>query len=463
MNPADKPNVSTTSSSSSSLLPFTGISQYAADFQAVLTKAVQVAQIPVTLLQSRDTLLLQKETSLGTLSSTVSDLAASLRSLGTLAAGNALGATSSDPGIVSITNTGATSATSYTINSITSAASAAQERTTSHFADSSATQVSPSGTLQLIAGSFHKTFDLTTNTLVGLRDKINSLGAGVTASILTTSTGNYLSITATSTGATHLQLLEDPNGTPSNILTSTNQGTDAVFQLNGINVTQAGNVVNSVIPGATFQILNSSTTPVTLSLQSDPTQLASALQDFATKFNALQSAVSAQVGPNGGPLTGDSVIRQLQTTLRQLTGYTSGSGTIHNLADLGLTFDNSGVLFFGQTKFSSLTSSQISDGFKFLGSATTGLGGFSAQLSQFSDPIDGLIQMETAGIARTDQHMQDQMAALNLRISTLQTSLTLRLEAADSLQAQLQQQQQAVTASLQGVSLALYGRNQTQF
>ena len=49
-------------------------------------------------------------------------------------------------------------------------------------------------------------FTLATNNLVTLRDTINSLNAGVTASILTTSGGNYLSISANSTGAATLHL-----------------------------------------------------------------------------------------------------------------------------------------------------------------------------------------------------------------------------------------------------------------
>jgi flagellar hook-associated protein 2 len=450
-------------SSVSNLLPFTGISQYAADFQAVLTKTLQIAQIPVTLLQSKDSAVIQKENALGSLSSSVADLATSLQSLGALSAGNALGVTSSDPTVVTATTSGATTATTYTINSVTTVATAASERSSSSFLNSSLTPVSSVGRLKLIAGSFSQEFNLTTNTLIGVRDQINSLGAGVTASILTTSGGNYLSITANSTGATNLQLVDDPQGTPANILTSTNQGSNAEFHLNGIDVKQAGNVVNSVIPGLTFTVLAQSATPVTLSVKTDPTQLSSALQDFVAKYNTLQSAIFAQVGPNGGPLTGDSVISQLQSTLRHLAAQTSTTGTVHSFADLGISFSSSGQASFNSTVFSSLSTTQVADGFKYLGSATTGVGGFSTQLSQYSDPIEGLIQMETAGLRQTDLHMQTQIDTLNTRISAMQAHLTFQLEAADALQAQLQAQQQEVQAGLQAVSLVLYGRNQTQF
>lgn len=456
---------SSTSVSPAVSIPFTGISQYASDFQATLDKAVQVANIPVTLLQSQDSMVLQKESALGTLSTAVANLATSLTSLGTLSSNQALGATSSDSSIVSATANGATAATSYTINSITSLAAAASERTTNPYADSSSTPVSSTGEMELVAGSFDQKFAVTTNTLVGLRDQINSMNAGVTASILTTSGGNYLSIAANSTGASTLKLIDDPNGTPSNILTGTNQGSDAVFSLNGINVDQTTNTVNSVIPGVTLSLLNTTptTAPVTISLQSDPTQLSSALQDLVTNYNALATAINAQTGQSGGALAGDSVIAQLQTALRQMTSQTSSTGTIQSLSDLGITFDNSGQASFDQTAFSSLDSTQISDAFKFLGSATTGLAGFAQTFTQYSDPISGIIQSEVGGLKQQDTDLQAQIGTLNTRISSMQATLTQQLEAADALQAELQQQQTNVGAALQGVSLVLYGKNETQF
>ncbi len=451
------------STSSTPAVAFTGISQYASDFQAILTRAVQIAQIPITLLQNQDSTVLSQETALGSLNTDVGTLASSLQSLGTIAASQALGATSSNPTAVSVVNSGATQATTYTINSITSPAAAASEISTASFADSSSTPVSSTGVVKLVAGSFNQTFTLTTNTLVGLRDQINSLDAGVTASILTTSGHNYLSIAANSTGATTLQLFDDPTGADTNLLTSTNQGTNAVFELNHINISQPGNTVNSVIPGVTFTIQQATATPVTLSLASDPTQISSALQGFVTSYNTVQSDLTAQTGQSAGALSGDTVVNQLGTTLQQIASQTLSTGTVQSLSDLGITFSDRGVASFDQTVFDSLSSTQISDAFKFIGSTTSGLGGFSASLTQFSDPITGIIQAEQAGLKQTDTQFQAQISTLNARNAATQASLTSQLEAADALQAELQQQQTNLTASLQAVSLVLYGRDATNF
>jgi flagellar hook-associated protein 2 len=530
---------------------FTGISQYASDFQAVLTRAVQIAQIPVGQLTSKDANIIQQKSLLTTINGAVADLATSLASLGKVATGGALSATSSDPTAVTVSNSGATNATAYTIDSITSAAAAASERTTAGFTDSAATPVS-NGTLTLVVGGQAQTFSLTSNNLNNLRDRINALGAGVTASIvtsggssslavtsnsgpqsqsillfdgtsatgtdlltsaatyadpftthvsngtltlqfgastrtfslagnnlttlrdqinglgigvtasiLTTSDGNFLSVAANTTGQTTLKLFDGATATGTNLMTNSNQGTNAVFQLNGLHIVQAGNVVNSVVPGLTFTIQAASTAPVTLTVASDGTQISSGLQDFVTKYNALKQAVSAQVGPAAGLLLGDTVVNQLQGLLRQITSY-GGAGSVQSLSDLGVQFSNTGVASFNQSVFNSLSDTQVASALTFLGSASSGLAGFSRNLTTFSDPITGLIKVEQDGIDRTDRSFQNQIATLNDRIALMQANLLSQLEAADAAQAQLQSQQTELGASLQGLSLVLYGKNLSQ-
>jgi flagellar hook-associated protein 2 len=445
-------------------LTLNGVSKYSSDLQSILNRAVQIAQIPVTALQNKDSDLLQKKSLLSGLESSVSSFAGSLNSLASIAGGQALTATSSNPAVVTVAATGATTPASYTIDSVTSPATAASERTLSSFADSASTPVSSTGTLDLVVGGNHNKFTLTKNSLVGLRDQINSLGAGVNASILTTSGGNFLSISSNTTGATTLQLNDDPDGANTNLLTHINQGTNAVFSLNGIPVTQAGNVVNSVVSGVTFTIQSATSVPVTLNLSSDRSQLSSALQSFVQSYNSLKQTVNAQVGQNAGLLSGDVAVTQLQSLLRQITSYTGTSGngvagSIQSLADLGIEFSTTGEASFNQNTFNQLSGSQISDGFRFLGSATSGFGAFGAQLDQFTDPVSGILKTEQDGVDRTDQSIQNQVSTLNDRITLLQTNLAAQLQKADAALAELQSQQNTVSASLQGLNLVLFGKS----
>jgi flagellar hook-associated protein 2 len=442
-------------------LTLSGVSTYSADFQNILSRATQIAQIPITFLQNQDATVISQGTALTSIEAAASSLGDSLTALGTLAQGHALSATSSNTAAVTATATGATVATSYTIDSVTSVAAAASERTTAGFADSSTTPVSSTGSVNLVVGSKNYDLTLTTNSLVGLRDQINALGAGVSASILTTSGGNYLSLSANTTGATTLQLFDDPTGANTNLLTSTNQGTNAEFSLNGIDIKQASNLANSVIPGVSFTVVGQTKTPTTISLASDPTQLSSALQDFVTNYNGLTTALQGQEGNAGGPLLGDTIITQLQALQRQITSYTGTTGSIKSLADLGVEFSATGVASLNQTTFNALTPTQVSDAFSYLGSATSGLAGFAASVQQYTDPISGVIKAEHDGFTQTDKDFQSQIATLTARAQLTQANLQAQLAKADAAVAELQSSQRTISASLQGLSLVLYGQNPT--
>ncbi len=441
------------------------VSQYSSDFQSILNRAVAIAQLPVTQLQNEDATLLQQAQQLSTLGTAVSSFQTSLTSLGTLARNQALLASSSDSSVVSVQDTGATSPANYTISDITSIASAASETSISGYGDANATPVSTTGKLSLVVGGKSYGIDLTTspglNNLAGLRDAINNLGVGVTANVLTTGTGatpDYLSVTANGAGATTLQLFDDPTGANRNLLTDTNQGSDAVFKLNGASVQSTSNTINSVVPGLTFTIENTTTTgqTVNLSLATDSSQLSTALQDFVTNYNALQTAVQAQVGQSGGALNGDFIVREVQNDLRQVTAY-QGSGAIQSLSDLGIQIDNTGKMTFDSATFDSLSPTQIAGAFSFLGSTTTGLGGISQQFASITDPISGLIKTQTDSYTKTDQDLQSQISALNSRITIMQTALTSQLEAADAFEAQLQSQQNELTATIQSLNFTSFG------
>jgi len=171
-------------------LYFTGISQYSSDFQSILTRSQQIAQLPITALQNQQTDNQNKSQALDTLDPVVADVGSAVASLGTLAANGGLAASSSNNTLASAVTTGTAAAGSYTISDIKSLASAASEMSLTGYANTSTSPVSASGVVNLVAGS--KTYQLNiskNNNLTGLVNAINSSGANVTASILTTGTG----------------------------------------------------------------------------------------------------------------------------------------------------------------------------------------------------------------------------------------------------------------------------------
>lgn len=442
-------------------LTFTGISQYSADLNTVLQRAISIASLPLKRLQNDDADVLSKKTSLASLTTSVDGLRAKIAALGSVAHDKGIIAASSDSSKVSVVYAGATSSATYAISDITSVAGAAAETTLSGYANS-ATAVSSTGDLKLVIGTNEYPIHLTpaTNNLAGLRAAINGLGAGVNATVLTTGTGptpNYLSVTANAFGATTLQLVDDPAGANLNLLTSANQGSNAIFKLNGAPVSKASNVINDVVSGATFTILGTTGVgqTITVSLRTDRTQLQNAIQDFAAGYNSLVDEVGKQVGAGAGLLSGDFLVREIQNNLRQLTSY-RGSGAIQNLADLGVQLGIDGKIKFDTSVFTSLSDNQISSAFDFF----TGLGGLEQKFSQISDPISGLARLQQDNYDQADKRIQSDISTLNDRISALQISVSARLQAADALLAQLDSQQKILTASIDALNTATFGKRQ---
>lgn len=447
-------------------LTFTGISSFSEDFQTILNRATQIASLPITALQNQQKDLLQQKLLVTNLSGAVDSLASSVSALGALGDNKALSASSTNTAKVTASNVNSSAPANYTITEIASVAKAAAETSLSGYADSNAAAVSSTGTVQLTVGSSNYTIDLTgKNNLTGLRDAINDLGAGVTASVLTTGTGAnpyYLSVTANSTGATTLELRDDPTGANTNLLTASNQGANTEFKLNGVLVSKKTTFINDVVPGVTFNILATTDVDesVTVNIASDRSKVSTALQSFVANYNAVREQLNAQIGSGAGLLSGDFLIREVQSRLRSVTSYEGGDGSITSLGALGVEFDRDGVASLNSDVFDSLTSSQISDSFSFLGSSSTGFGGRASLLTTVSDAVTGLAKIQLDKYEETDSRISEQVAKLSERLSTMQLTLSAKLQAADSLLASLQSQQSVLDASIQSLNYSLYGRKE---
>ena len=207
---------------------FTGLSSFSSDFQSIIQRAVQIADIPVTNLQNEQATNTAEYNALTALEPGVSAVGADVMALGTLASTQGLSASSSDSSTVSVVNTGATAPATYTVSDIMTLASAASETSLQGY---SATQsVSTSGLVNLVVGSNTYQLNLTAsgdNNVAGLAQAINNANAGVNATVLTAGSTDYLSISASNTGATTLQL---NNVTPADLISSTGAGTETSLQ-----------------------------------------------------------------------------------------------------------------------------------------------------------------------------------------------------------------------------------------
>jgi flagellar hook-associated protein 2 len=550
------PSAASQAASIAAPIYFTGLSSFSSDFQSIIQRAVQIADIPVANLQNEQAANTAHQNALTALEPTVSALGMDVANLGTLASSQGLSATSSDATTVSVVNTGATAPATYTVSNITTATAASEASTKGYAATDT---VSPNGLLNLVVGSNTYLINVSAsgqNNLSGLAQAINNANAGVSATVLTANSQSYLSVSASHTGLAPLALnLATPsdlvgstgtgtetslstyanktsaavsttgqvqlvvgtktyyvdvsghnnlNGLAQSInganagvtatvtggagaytlslaasgpatiqlndlqngadqITNSNPGSNATFTLSGVpgQITESSNTITDVIPGVSFTLQNELPSgSVTLSLATDATQLSSALETFVTDYNTLVSAVNAQQGQNAGPLQGNLIINEISSDMQNLVTYwnPTGTSTIHSLSDLGVTFNDTGQLSFSNSTFSGLSDTQISDAFKFLGSASTGFAALASNFTQLTDPISGMIQTQIDGYQSTNTELGNEIITAEAKVTRVQQSATAQAEAADALVAELQQKQSALDSSIQSANYVLYGR-----
>jgi len=68
-----------------------------------------------------------------------------------------------------------------------------------------------------------------------------------------------------------------------------------------------------------------------------------------------------------------------------------------------------------------------------------------------------LIKDQQDSYQKTDLELQSQINSLNQRISIMQTALTSQLQQADALEAQLESQQNVLTATIQSLNFTSFG------
>ncbi len=187
-------------------------------------------------------------------------------------------------------------------------------------------------TLQVGGGTAQTiTIGSSNNTLASLASAINSSGVGITASVLTDSSGSRLSlVSGTSGGNGNLtvtsSLTDAANSNAALGYTPSVTGADASLTVDGVDLTSASNTVTNLVPGLTFQLLSPSAKESDGSLEqvqivigNDNTAVESTVNQFVTDYNSLISAMNTQQGNdssgNPEPLFGSPTLTMLQQQL----------------------------------------------------------------------------------------------------------------------------------------------------
>lgn len=397
----------------------------------------------------------------GALRSAIEALKAPVEALSSAEGLRAFTAVSSNESLGVSINESEVSRGNYSIN-VTQLAQA-QSLASTTFADKDTTAVG-TGTLTLSVGGVDTAvvIDGSNNTLQGVADAINDAGAGVSAGVVDTGSGFRLVISSDETGldnSIQISVADDDgnntdtaglsqfvfDGVTSN-MEQTVEAKDALMDINGIAISRSTNTVEGVVPGVTFSISEVGTS--TVRIEQDAGAVAGRVQEFVDKFNALQDVIANVAGFNsttgqGAILSGDSTIRNIQSSLRGLlTTIVPGmeNGDVRILSDVGITTDPStGKLEFDQSVFKDQLK-EFPDQVTMLFAEQDGVEGVAEQAMNLVTDIlasDGALTNRTDGLSDVLDRIQDQRDQLDLRMDSLRERLVRQFSAADSLIAQL--------------------------
>ena len=245
--------------------------------------------------------------------------------------------------------------------------------------------------------------DFANDSLQDIADRVNLAGTGATASVVTATENGKTTHKLQITGPGIPGDLSDPNGLLENIgfyqRPAANQliaAQDAEFTIDGFAMTSATNTVADVIPGVTVTLLKAnSATPETstLTLTKDFEKIKDSLKDFQKAYNSVvdfiknNSAFDSETF-DSGPLFGDSMASQVESTLADILFTNVGSGTLQNLAQLGFGMDQAGKLTLDEAIVDTTLASNL-DGVKnLLMSTGTSTNSLLKYVSSSSKTID---------------------------------------------------------------------------
>jgi flagellar hook-associated protein 2 len=455
------------------------------DINSIVSQLVALERRPLQQMQTDTNRLQTKVSAFGQMKSLFSSLQDASNKLNTASLWTQASAASSDETAVATVGGASAAPGNYAISV---SQLAANQTVASRAVLPAATDLVGEGTLSLQLGSWDEppsvfsaqsgssSLDIAisdTDTLQSLRDKINSSGAGVTASLITDASGVRLALRSTDTGLENgfRASVTDGDGTHNDGAgLSRFAALNAVASINGIEVNSASNELNGVIEGLTLRLRKTTTTPgqippgaVDVAVTSDRESIRKAVEDFAAAYNSLSSYISNQTKYDaasnvGGLLQGDSAVSSLMSRLRGVINAPSGaSSSFPRLTDIGLELQRDGTLKADTGKLDSALTNlpELKKAFSNRDTLNPSNDGFARRYADLATQVlavDGTLTTRTEGLQKLITKNKDSAERLEDRVTRFEARLVQQYTAMDANLSRLNALQSYVTQQLAALS-----------
>ena len=263
---------------------------------------------------------------------------------------------------------------------------------------------------------------------------------------------------------------------------------DAALSVDGIAITSSSNSVTDAIPGVKLNLLSTNGTSVTsngntsftgtpasVNLASDTSAAKTNVLALVTAYNDATGLLDEVTNPSstlatyGATLVGNSSVRAIRDQIRAMvTGDSStksSSGSLSALRDIGIEIDSTGKLTTNTVKLDlalnfnfSNTVTLLSGNQENQSSYDTSLSGLAGDASKALTTMlgkAGTVSTESANATTRITKYQDDLSALNDRMTRLLQSYTKQFAAMDSMVGQIRSTQTGLTSSFAGL-MAMY-------
>lgn len=215
---------------------------------------------------------------------------------------------------------------------------------------------------------------------------------------------------------------------------------NASFRIDGIQFERSSNTITDTITGLSFDLLNTTTNPVTMSVLQDTEKATSNFNSFMEAFNDLNKTIRSRTFINAetgskGPLQGIRSIRNLSLNLRQiaLIDANPAESNVLNLSEFGVGFEKDGTMKIeNQELFDGIlanTPEQLDQFFAATSSSLTGMKNILNTYTESGGVIDSLetgVEQKTerlnTRIAREEKYLleyEEQQRAIFARLEQL--------------------------------------------
>ena len=314
---------------------------------------------------------------------------------------------------------------------------------------------------------------VSTDTPTGVVNAINSANTGVTATLVDTGTGDntyriLLSGVSGSNGV--FTLTSSPDLGFHDVANSLQTARDSIVNYEGITVTRDSNTLTDVIEGVTLNLMATTATDVTVTIDNDKSSLKSNIQSMVVAYNDLLNlfdtftAVDSDADLAGSLSEDGSMVRFITNKIRTkvFADSSTPSSSITAMRDLGVTTNQYGKIEFSEAVYDAAIASNYSDVVTMLTADTSNENLFATSdkglaqdiitaLEDMTDSTGLVTNRETNANTELADH-EAQLVKLQTRMDAVYDRYLMQFGAMETLMATLDNTKDYLTSQLDSLS-----------